>query len=103
MIISLNLLQLKLLQVVPFFKVLIIYHIKCHNDLNIYKMNELEFTFIELVNPRKSNIIVGAIYRHPSMDLTDFNCNYINKLSDNISKEQKSIFLLGDFNANLDL
>ena len=35
------------------------------------------------------------------MDLTDFDCNYLNKLSDNISKEQKSVFLLGDFNVNL--
>ena len=74
---------------------------KCHNDLNIYKKNELESTFIEIVNPKKSNIIVGVIYRHPSMDLTDFNCNYLNKLLENISKEQKSIFLLGDFNVNL--
>ena len=74
---------------------------KCRKDLNIYKKNELESTFIEIVNPRKSNIIVGVIYRHPSMDLTDFNCNYLNKLLENISKEQKSIFLLGDFNVNL--
>ena len=44
---------------------------------------------------------MGVIYRHPSMDLTDFNCNYLNKLLENISKEQKSVFLLGDFNANL--
>ena len=35
------------------------------------------------------------------MDLTDFNCSYLNKLLENISKEQKSIFLLGDFNVNL--
>ena len=35
------------------------------------------------------------------MDLTDFNCNYLNKLLENISKEQKSVFLLGDFNFNL--
>ena len=27
---------------------------KCHNDLNIYKKNELESTFIEIVNPKKS-------------------------------------------------
>ena len=31
------------------------------------------------------------------MDLTDFDCNYLNQLLENISKEQKSIFLLGDF------
>ena len=35
------------------------------------------------------------------MDLTDFNCNSLNKLLENISKEQKSIFQLGDFKANL--
>ena len=74
---------------------------KCRNDLNIYKNNELESTFIEIVNPKKSNIIVGVIYRHPSMDLADFNSNCLNKLLENISKEQKSMFLLGDFNVNL--
>ena len=31
---------------------------KCRNDLNIYKKNELESTFIEIINPKKSNIIV---------------------------------------------
>ena len=38
---------------------------------------------------------------HPSMDLTDFNCNYLNKLLENVSEEQKSVYLLGDFNVNL--
>ena len=74
---------------------------KCRSYLNIYKKNELESTFIEIVNPRKSDMIVGLIYSHPSMDLADFNCNYLNKLLENTSKEQKSIFLLGDFNVNL--
>ena len=74
---------------------------KCRNDLNIYKKNELESIFIEIVNPKKPNIIVGVIYRHPSMDLTDFNCNYLNKILENIFKEQKPIFVLGDFNVNL--
>ena len=63
--------------------------------------NERESTFVKLSIQKKSNIIVGVIYRHSSMDLTDFNCNYLNKLLENISKEQKSIFLLGDFNVNL--
>ena len=35
------------------------------------------------------------------MHLIDFSCSYLNKLLKNISKEQKSIFLLGDFNVNL--
>ena len=33
---------------------------KCCNYLNIYKKNELESTFTEMVNPKKSNIIVGG-------------------------------------------
>ena len=59
---------------------------KCRSDLNIYIKNELESTFTEIVNPRKSNIIVGVIYRHPSMDLADFNCNYLNNLLEKTSK-----------------
>ena len=35
------------------------------------------------------------------INLTGFNCNYLNKLLENISKEQKSIFLLRDFNVDL--
>ena len=44
---------------------------------------------------------MGVIYRHPSMDLSEFNCNYLNKLFENISKQKKSITLLEDFNVNL--
>ena len=51
--------------------------------------------------PKKSNIIVEVVYRHPSMNLADFNYIYLNKLLWNISKQQKSIFLLGDFNVYL--
>ena len=46
---------------------------KSRQDLNIYKKNELESTFIEIMTPKKSNIIVSTIYKHPSMNLTDFN------------------------------
>ena len=35
------------------------------------------------------------------MDLAEFNCNYLNKLLENISKEQKPTFLLGDLNVIL--
>ena len=53
---------------------------KCRNNLNIYKKNELE-SFIGIFNPKKSDIIVRVIYRHPSMDLTDFNYNYLKLVS----------------------
>ena len=62
------------------------------NDLKIYKKFELESTFIEIVNPRKSNIIVGVIYKHPKMDVTDFNNNFLNNLLKKINQEQKKCF-----------
>ena len=54
---------------------------KCRDDLNIYKRNELESIFIEIANTNKSNIIVGVFYRHLSIDLTNFNCNYYKRKS----------------------
>ena len=70
-------------------------------DLNIYKSNQLESTFVEIINPKKSNIIIGCIYKHPNMDVTDFKSNYFSQIFEIVSKEQKQVFLLGDFNINL--
>ena len=54
------------------------------NDLCIYKAIELESSFIEISNPKRSNLIIGHIYRHPNMDLDEFNDNYLNILLDKI-------------------
>ena len=75
---------------------------KPSNDLNISKKSELGSTFVEIINPKKSIIIVAVIYRHPSMDVTDFNQNYLNGLLDKILKEEKTYFLKHtDFNISL--
>ena len=46
-------------------------------------------------------MIGGSIYRHPRMDLNEFNDYYINNLLDKLSKENKTVFLLGDFYVDL--
>ena len=69
-------------------------------DLNIVKKNQVESTFIEIINTKKTNIVVGCIYKHPNMDVLEFN-NHLNQMLEKVSKEQKQIFLLGDFNINL--
>ena len=74
---------------------------KPRTDLQIYKKRDLESTFIEIINPKKSNIIIGCIYRHPNMDLNDFDNDYLNPLLIKLSKEKKKVFLLGDFNVDL--
>ena len=42
-----------------------------------------------------------CIYRPPTMNLNEFSDNYLNILLQNISKEKKNVFLLGDFNVYL--
>ena len=64
---------------------------KPRNDLCIYKSTELESTFIEILSPKKTNVIVGCIYRHPHMDLNEFNDYIINNLLDKLSKENKTV------------
>ena len=74
---------------------------KPRTDLNLNIADQLESTFIEILNSIKSNIIVGCFYKHPIMDVSDFNKNYLNTLFDKLSKENKQVFLLSDFNINL--
>ena len=55
---------------------------------------------IEISNPKKTNVIVSCIYRHPNTDLNEFN-DYINNLLDKLLKENKTVFLLGDFHVDI--
>ena len=64
---------------------------KTRSDLNIYKKFELESTFLEIINSKKSNIFVGTIYRHPKMDVTEFD-NILSNIQKKINLEQKTVF-----------
>ena len=61
--------------------------------MNIYQSPELKPTFIEICNPKKTNIIIGCIYKHRN--------NNVNELLDKLTKENEAMFLLSDFNINL--
>ena len=72
------------------------------SDLEMYKKNELESTFIEIIYKESSNIIVSCIYRHPSMPLNEFNDDFLQPLITKLSAEHnKRIYLMGDFNVDL--
>ena len=45
------------------------YSYQPRNDLNTYKSDHPESIFIEIILPKRSNIIIGCIYRHQSMDI----------------------------------
>ena len=46
---------------------------KARSDLSIYQSTELESIFIEILSSKKKNVIVACIYRHPYMNLNEFN------------------------------
>ena len=46
-------------------------------------------------------IITSYIYRHTSMELSEFNSDYLTNVLDTLSSENKTVILLGDFNADL--
>ena len=69
--------------------------------LGSIKKKEIEFIFIEIINPKDKNVIVGCIYRHPSLNPTEFVDIHIQELLRKMFKEDKTIVLLGDFNIDL--
>ena len=69
---------------------------KPRKDLEIYVSKELESSFIEIVNQKASNDIVGVIYRHPIMNTTDFIETRITQVVDKLAKEKnKKVYIAG--------
>lgn len=66
------------------------YKLRC--DLTMYKEKELESTFIEIILPKRTNVIIGCTYRHPSMNTEEFNTFYLSPLLLKLSKEKKKFY-----------
>ena len=72
---------------------------KPRSDLSCDDSECVESLFVEICIPKKKGIIVGIVYRPPNQNANDF-VQYINLII-RISKENKYIYLMGDFNLNL--
>ena len=66
---------------------------KLRKDFEIYKSKQLESTFIE-VNLENEKVVTGCIHRHPSMELLEFNNDYLTNLLDTLSSENKTVVYL---------
>ena len=67
----------------------------------MYASRELESVFVEISFSQKSNFIVGCIYKHPGMSVNLFNSEFLSPLLQRVSRENKTLILLGDFNIDL--
>ena len=74
---------------------------KIRNDLKIYKYKEIESVFIEIINRKGKNTIVECMYRHPCMEVTEFNDVFLQNILEKLSYENKEIIIMGDFNIDI--
>ena len=63
-------------------------------DLHIYKANQLESTFAEIINPKKSNIATGCLYKHPNMDVLDLKITILAKFLKLYQENKNRYFFL---------
>ena len=53
---------------------------KTRNDLKMYKSKELESIFIEIINKKGKNIIIGWIYKYPELAIDEFNNQFLSPM-----------------------
>ena len=61
---------------------------------------EFETTLIEIKNKTSKNIVCGNVYRHPHTNCDDF-FQYLETCPTNLAKENKGVYICGDFNFDL--
>ena len=60
---------------------------KLRNDLKLYHPGKIESTFIEIICSKSTNVIVGCIYKHPTLQTNDFKNVFISPLLLKLQKE----------------
>ena len=73
----------------------------CRNDLGLSKKNLVYETIqAEIKQEKSKNIICCCAYRHPDTDVEEVK-DHLEKVFQKMSKENKLIYLMGDFNFDL--
>ena len=70
------------------------FNYKIRKDLSIYDEDVIESLFIEMVNEKNKNIIVGVIYRAPDSDVKS-SLKSFTEMTEKINLENKNCYLPG--------
>ena len=88
----LTFLQLQKLELRDFLIKRLSYQLR--DDLRRYDPEKIEPTFIEITCSKSTNVIVGCIYKHPTLPINDFTNDFISPLLLKLQKESsKRIFI----------
>ena len=69
-------------------------------DLKIQN-KEFEGVWVELNNAGRKNTIIGCLYRHPHYNNIGKFTDYLNNCLAKLGKENKEVYIAGDFNIDL--
>ena len=62
---------------------------KTRNELKLHKEREKESTFLEIIERNKKNKIIGCIYKHKNVPITEFKNDCMRPLLEKLSREKK--------------
>ena len=65
---------------------------RLRKDLNFNKPKQTESTFIEIIETKKKNTVIGCIYKHPKVPVKEFLNDYLQPLLIKLSFEKKKLF-----------
>ena len=72
------------------------------NDLRLYDPGKIESSFIDIICSKSTNVVLGCIYKDPTLPINDFTNYFISPLLLKFQKESsKRIFLLHYFSIEL--
>ena len=74
---------------------------RSRSDPTLYKCKEIESCFIEIIESKKKNTILGCIYKHSNVSVGKLTNDFLEHLLEKVSFEKKEVNFMGDFNINL--
>ena len=75
--------------------------VKVRHDLCMNLENGFETVFVEITQKNRKNIVCGCIYKHPTLSPASFAEECLVKILPQITREDKLVTIMGDFNINL--
>ena len=74
---------------------------RLRSDLTLYKSKEIESSFIEIIESKKENAIIGCIYKGLNVSVGEFTNDFLEPLLEKRSTEKRKVILMVDLNRNL--
>ena len=65
---------------------------RSRSNLILYKSKEIESSFIEIIESKKKNTIVGCIHKYPNISVGEFTNDFLEPLLEKLSFNKRKLF-----------